>query len=66
MLERLQTERPEICFETLVRLTTVLQRQLPEPPGFDRKRTARTYWLDYLESELGDASGELADIRRRC
>jgi hypothetical protein len=38
LLEWLRTERTELYFRTLVRLTAVLHRRFPEPQGFDRKR----------------------------
>jgi hypothetical protein len=45
ILHRVLAERPELYFQTLVRLTLVLHRQLPEPPGFDR----RSYRADVLQ-----------------
>jgi hypothetical protein len=36
ILDRVMAERPKVYFRALVRLTEVLHRRLPEPPGFDR------------------------------
>ena len=38
ILDRVMAKRPELYFQALVRLTEVLHRRLPEPPGFDRER----------------------------
>ena len=38
ILDRVLAERPELYFQALVRLTQVLHRRLPEPPGFDRRQ----------------------------
>ena len=38
ILDRVMAERPELYFHALVRLTQVLHRRLPEPPGFDRRQ----------------------------
>jgi hypothetical protein len=38
ILDRVMAERPELYFQALVRLTQVLHRRLPEPPGFDRSQ----------------------------
>jgi hypothetical protein len=45
ILDRVMAERPELYFQALVRLTQVLHRRLPEPPGFDR----RQYRADVLQ-----------------
>ena len=45
VLNRVMAERPELYFQALVRLTQVLHRRLPEPPGFDR----RQYRADVLQ-----------------
>ena len=37
ILHGVMAERPELYFQALVRLTLLLHRQLPEPPGFDRR-----------------------------
>jgi hypothetical protein len=44
-LERLSAERPMIYFKAIVMLAEIQQRQLPEPPGFDRLR----YRADVME-----------------
>jgi hypothetical protein len=38
MLRLIRTERPEVYLKAMVRLIEILHRQLPEPPGFDRRR----------------------------
>ena len=45
ILDRVLAERPELYFQALVRLTMVLHRRLPEPPGFDRSQ----YRADLLQ-----------------
>jgi hypothetical protein len=45
ILDRVMAERPELYFRALVRLTQVLHRRLPEPPGFDQ----RQYRADVLQ-----------------
>ena len=45
VLDRVMAERPELYFQALVRLTQVLHRRLPEPPGFDRSQ----YRADVLQ-----------------
>ena len=45
ILDSVMAERPKIYFQALVRLTEVLHRRLPEPPGFDR----RQYRADVLQ-----------------
>jgi hypothetical protein len=56
--DRAVAERPELYFRALVRLTEVLNRRLPEPPGFDRHRY-RADMLQRLEQRAENArSGE--------
>jgi hypothetical protein len=50
-LERLRVERPEVCFKVIVRLTEIQQRQLPEPPGFDR-RLYRAELMERLQERV--------------
>jgi hypothetical protein len=38
ILDRVMAERPKLYFQAMVRLTVVLNRRLPEPPGFDRRQ----------------------------
>jgi hypothetical protein len=38
-------ERPELYFQAMVRLSQILDRRLPEPPEFDRRR----YRADVLQ-----------------
>ena len=45
ILDRVMAERPDLYFQALIRLTVVLDRRLPEPPGFDR----RQYRADVLQ-----------------
>jgi hypothetical protein len=35
ILDRVMAERPELYFQAMVKLTQVLHRRLPKPPGFD-------------------------------
>jgi hypothetical protein len=55
VLDRVMAERPELYFRVIVKLTEVLHRRLPEPPGFDR----RQYRADVMQrlqerATLGD------------
>ena len=45
ILHRVMAERPKLYFQVMARLTQVLHHQLPEPPGFDRRR----YRADVLQ-----------------
>jgi hypothetical protein len=37
ILDRIRAEYPIVYFKTLIQLTVVLHRRLPEPPAFDRR-----------------------------
>jgi hypothetical protein len=54
ILDRVMAERPKLYFQALIKLTQVLHRRLPEPPGFDRRRT-RVDALQRLELHAGNA-----------
>ena len=56
-------ERPELYFQALVRLTQVLHRRLPEPPGFDR-RQYRADVLQRLQERAENAKHRIAGMRR--
>jgi hypothetical protein len=45
VLDLISTERPMVYFRAMVKLTEVLHRRLPEPPGFD----GRQYCADVLQ-----------------
>jgi hypothetical protein len=53
-------ERPELYFHALVRLTEVLHRRLPEPPGLIGASIVRTYcsgrrsWQEKRSRSSGD------------
>jgi hypothetical protein len=54
ILDRVLAERPALYFQAMVRLTQVLHRRLPEPPGFDR-RQYRADVLHRLHERAGSA-----------
>ena len=54
ILDRVMAERPKLYFQAMVRLTQALHRQLPEPPGFDR-RQYRADVLHRLHERAGSA-----------
>ena len=63
ILDRVMAERPKIYFQALVRLTVILHRRLPEPPGFDR-RQYRADVLQRLQQRAENArSGEISAPR---
>ena len=58
ILDRVMAERHELYFQALVRLTQVLHRRLPEPPGFDR-RHYRADVMRRLELRTGARVGTI-------
>ena len=61
-LDRLRTERPQVYFRVLVKLTVALHRALGKPNDFDRRRN-RKQALQRLESVSKVMKHERSDAR---
>jgi hypothetical protein len=52
VFRKLAAERPEVLFKAIANLIVILHRQLPEPPGFDRRRNRASFSSGFRSGRL--------------